>query len=226
MIRLILLVFLVVLVAVGGLAVLLFEFWGWKGLIAFPFLVLGLLWLGKLVVSKVIKRFALGLFSMKSRVLRGATIQVHSITLVPEPTETAVDDSTDEPEVEDEEENEPEQKQEEEKESPEPKAYYELDVTITPGPKGRDGLWEASELMLTSGPVNSLEELEEKEVGTTHEVLVWDGTKFGDDDPGKYPGEQRLKVTFAAKPGVSKVWLQYYNETIGELSLPIAEMTP
>ena len=53
-----------------------------------------------------------------------------------------------------------------------------------------------------------------------YEVKIWDGTKFGPDDPGKYPGEQRLKLTFSIKPGASKAWLHYYAETIGVLELP------
>jgi hypothetical protein len=228
---------LVVLVAAGGLAVLLFHLLGWKGLLAFPFLVLALVWIGKVLVSKLIKHFALGLFAMKSRTLRGATMKVHSITAVPKPPEAEADDSEDE-EAEPSDEDEGEQQQaerdqsgeageeqaeeeDEEEEPEEPRVYYEVDVTITPGAEARAGFWEPGELMLTSGPVTSLDDLEEKEAGTTHGLLVWDGSKFGDDDAGKYPGEQRLKITFAVKPGVSKAWLQYYNETIGELSLPV-----
>ena len=52
---------------------------------------------------------------------------------------------------------------------------------------------------------------------------IWDSLQFGPDDPGKYPGEQRLKITFEVQPGVSKAWLHYYNEPIGTLELPIGE---
>jgi len=62
--------------------------------------------------------------------------------------------------------------------------------------------------------------MEGNEVGTTQDVRVWNGTDFGEDDPGKYPGSQRLKVTFAVKPGTKRGLLHYYNEAVGEISLP------
>jgi hypothetical protein len=62
MLRLITVGILFLLIVVGGLAVGLFHFYGWKGMLAFPFIVLALLWLGKILIGKVIKRFALGLF--------------------------------------------------------------------------------------------------------------------------------------------------------------------
>ena len=76
--------------------------------------------------------------------------------------------------------------------------------------------------MLASARISSLMELEDgsKEVGTTELVEIWDGSAFVEDDPGKYPGAQRLKVTFAVKPGTTKPWLHYYAETIGQLELP------
>ena len=83
-------------------------------------------------------------------------------------------------------------------------------------------VWEPGEFILVSEPIKSLADLEDgdKEVGSTHDVRVWNGTVFGPDDPGKYPGEQRLKLTFSVTPGTTKAWLQYYNEPIGSLLLP------
>jgi hypothetical protein len=223
MIRLILFVIVVFLVVVGVLAVALFRFFGWPGLIAFPFIILALIWLAKLVIVKLVKRFALGLFGMKARALKGATMNVHSIKSVPKPPEP-----DDEPEDEDDEdegdEKALEDKSKDEKKGsakPEtPKDYVEVDVTITPGKEARAGVWEPSELMLTSGKIKSLADIEAKEVGTTHSVEIWNGTAFGPDDPGKYPGEQRLKVIFEVKPGTTNAWLHYYNQPIGQLKLP------
>src|SRR5580765_2336262 len=83
--RLILLAVLFLLILVGGIAVALFHFFGWKGMLAFPFIVIALVWLGKIVIAKLIKDFALVLFSMKSKVLRGAAMTVHSIKPIPKP---------------------------------------------------------------------------------------------------------------------------------------------
>src|SRR5262245_44486975 len=96
MVRIILLVVVVLFLLVGGLAILLFQFFGWKGLIAFPFIMIGVIWVGKKIVGSLIKKFALGLFSMKSGVLREATMTVHSGTAVPKPPEPVEEGDGDE----------------------------------------------------------------------------------------------------------------------------------
>jgi hypothetical protein len=223
--KLILFAIILVLAIVAGLAVALNHFFGWKGLIVFPFILIALVWAGKVVVGKLVKRFFLGLFSMKAVVLRGATMTVHSVTAVATPAEpgTSDEDSSDTEaadEAETDAEDGHEEPAEEQEESGQPKQYFDVDVTITP--KTLDRAWEPGELILTTERISSLAELEdgEKELGTAGAVQVWDGSQFGPDDSGKYPGEQRLKITFEVKPGVSMAWLHYYNEPIGALDLP------
>jgi hypothetical protein len=126
----------------------------------------------------------------------------------------------DENEDEDEDETEEEEDEEDEDDEKEPREHYEVELTITPGEKGHGRVWEPGEFMLASEKIKSLGDLEKNEVGTVEEVQVWNGSEFGPDDESKYPGEQRLKVTFAVKPGTRKAWLQYYNETLGTLDLP------
>jgi hypothetical protein len=234
MIQLILFAVLLLLILIGGIAVALFHFFGWKGMVAFPFVVLVFVWLGKFLIGKLIKQFALSLFSMKSKVLRGASMKVHSITAVAKPVQEESgedeeeDDESEDSEEEDEaekdgeEEDGEEDQAEEEDEEEKPRHYYEVDLTITPRDGNADRVWEPGEFILVSEPIKSLADLEEgeKEVGLTHDVRVWNGTEFGSDDPGKYPGEQRLKLTFALTPGTTKAWLQYYNEPIGSLVFP------
>lgn len=213
MIRLILFVVLVLFVIVGGFAVALYHFFGWKGLFIFPFVLVGFVWLAKIVIGKLVKRFALGLFGMKAGALKGASMNVHSVRSIPKPVEPEVESNTvatgEEAELhEDPEETEP------------PKDYLEVDVTITPKGGGNNSVWEPGEFILTSEKIKSLSDLEHKEVGTTHSVEIWNGTEFGPDDPGKYPGEQRLKVVFAVTPGATEAWLHYYHEPIGQLRFP------
>jgi hypothetical protein len=197
MIRLILVAFVVLLFTVSAIFVALIQFWGWKGLLAFPFVMALLGWILYIVIRRSFQRLLLGLFSLKSRVLRGAKLTVHSITPTAKP---AGRDSKDE----------------------EPRDYVDIDLTITPKNSEDGRVWEPGELILTSKKIRSLAELEEgeAELGTVHDVKIWDGKEFGPDDPGKYPGAQRLKLTFAVKPGASKAWLHYYAETIGVLELP------
>ena len=127
---------------------------------------------------------------------------------------------------EEEEPNEAEEVDDAEPDSPdeaeEPKEYFAVDVTITPKNGDADGFWEATEFMLFSERISSMAEMErsDNELGTVEEVKVWNGSEWGPDEPGKYPGEQRLLMTFAVKPNTSTAWLNYYNEPIGTLELP------
>jgi hypothetical protein len=225
MIRLILFAIVGLLAIVGGLAVALYHFFGWKGLIVFPLILVAVVWLAKIVITSLVKKFALGLFGMKAGVLKGATMNVHAIRSVPKPPEpkpekTEEDAADESDKVSDAGEENEEEDDGKPKEVETPKDYVEVDVTITPKGDSGDSVWEPTELMLTSEKIKSLADLEDKEVGTTHSVEIWNGTAFGPDDPGKYPGEQRLKIMFAVKPGAKEAWLHYYNEPIGQLKLP------
>lgn len=218
MLRLILFVVVGVFVAIGVLAAALYHFFAWKGLVVFALLMIGSVWAAKFLVKTLIKKFALGLFGMKARVLRGATMDVHSIKSVREPQEAAEVSE----ESQDADDGGTTEKNKVAKTGSEtPKDYVELDVIIVPKSYAGDSVWEPSELILTSDKIKSLADLEEKEVGTVHSLEIWDGSAFGPDDPGKYPGEQRLKIIFEVQPGANAGWLHYYNEPIGHLKLPV-----
>jgi hypothetical protein len=229
MLRLILLLIVGLFVAVGVLAVALYHFLGVRGLIIFPFVILAFLWVAKWVIKNLVKKFALSLFGRKARALRGATMNVHSIKVIPEPPEPKSED-------EDEDETPPsighgvagENAELGEKSAvsigkKDPRDYVELDVTITPKPASCNAFtfWEPTEFILASEKIRNLADLEEKSIGDVHSVEVWNGSAFGSDDQGKYPGEQRLKVIFEVKPGSKSGWLCYYHEAIGQLQLPV-----
>jgi hypothetical protein len=91
-------------------------------------------------------------------------------------------------------------------------------MTITPEASAGERVWEPSEFRLTAKKITRLEDLDE--CGMAWTVEIWNGTAFGPDDPGKYAGEQRLKIIFQVEPGTTKTWLQYYTESLGELVLP------
>src|SRR4051812_15163011 len=193
MIRLIFLAVVVGLALVAGIALALQHFFGWKGLIAFPFILILLVWLGKKGIGYLFRRFALSLFSMKSRVLRGAALTVHSITPVPRPRLPEPESET----LEDaektggtnplaaQEASGPAPQQSEEAE--EPREYFEVDMTISPKNDNGQSVWEPAEFILTSEPISSLMQLEDggKEVGNTELLEIWDGSAFVEDDPGK-----------------------------------------
>ena len=217
MIRLILIAVVVFLFLVAGSAIALYHFYSWKGLIALPVVILLLIWIAKKMIGFAFRRFALGLFTMKSKALRGATLAVHSITPIAKPEfPEDLEEDSDEPG------DSEEESEEDDAEAEEPREYFAIDMTITPQTSEWESVWEPSELMLSSEKVSSMTDLhdESKQIGSTEEVAIWNGTEFGDDDPGKYPGPKRLRVTFNVKPGTSRAWMNYYAEALGEIELP------
>jgi hypothetical protein len=211
MLRIILVAVAVFLMLICAAAVGLYAWLGWKGLAVFPVVLLLFLWIAKMIIGKLIKAVGVGLFSIKARALRDARLTVNSIISIPPPEDTKSNPAT---------ENETAAPIAEEKE-PE-YDYYLADITITPAEANQSMGWEASELILTSAKIKGLEDLQEKEVGHTHDVLVWDGKEFQEDAGDKPPGTQRLKITFALKPGVFTAYLYYYNEVVGLINFPVA----
>src|SRR5688572_21910086 len=141
MIRMILISIVVALLVLCGSSIALFHFFGWKGLIALPVIVIGMIWMVKKVIGMVIKKFAMGMFGMKSGVLKGATVTVHSVTPVAKPVverEESDDDEDEDEELSAEEKAEVEEarREAEEAEAAEerenPKHYYDVDMTILP----------------------------------------------------------------------------------------------
>ena len=225
------------LLLIAGLAVGLYHLWGWKGLIAFPFLLLVILWLAKALVFKAIRRFFIRLISMKGAVLEGASVDVHSVKPVAksedwdefeEQKADEPDDGDEAPEVlsaradepadEGDEEEKPEAKEAREKH------YFEVDLTISPAEAKCFRLWSPSELELTATPRKGLEELADDSASEVCDCQIWDGSKFEEDDPGKYEGVQRVKIVFAVEPGLRTAYLNYYGNSLGPISLP--EWTP
>jgi hypothetical protein len=95
-----------------------------------------------------------------------------------------------------------------------------VDLTITPAAAAANRFWEPGELLLAPRRITRLADLENQEAGAVESVEVWHGTGFGPDEPGKYPGPQRLKITCAVSPGLNRAWLHYYNEPLGEVIFP------
>jgi len=229
MLQLILIAVVLVLAIFAGAAVTIYHFFGAKGLIALPFLLLLFVWIGKSVAGFAFKKFALGLMRTKAAALKGATVNVHSITPVAKPLEAKSEDPEDDETLEAGEADETDSTPEtavELAEPDEPTNYYEVDVTITPAPAASDRFWEPGEFILTSQKISSLDDMENNEAGLVFDTKVWDGNKFGPDDPGKYPGEQRLLLTFAVKPGTKSAWLHYYNDSITQFKLPEWRVQP
>ena len=210
MVRIILLV-MVVLVAVLVAAVRYLPWWGVLLTLAGEALALYLVF--KFAFRRILAALFMIPFKAKGAVLRGATTAVHSIEAAEAPPsrgDASPDDEEGDSTVD----------------SPRPpalpRAYYRLDVTITPRPPTGRGFqhWEPGELMIL--PANARASLDEDD--DTAEVagleLFQDG-RFGPDEGMKYFGPQRLRILFGLKPGAPRrLKFRYYFETFGEFTMP------
>lgn len=81
-------------------------------------------------------------------------------------------------------------------------------------------LWEPAELRASVPGSKPDGEAEESDLGTVGEIQVWDGTAWIEDDGAKYPGPQRLRLTFDLRRPVDRFVLRYYFEDVGEVRTP------
>src|SRR5262245_39703934 len=154
-------------------------------------------------------------FRMKGAVLKGASIQIHSIRPAEPPAkrEPRIEQSEDGDHADD---VDQEAFKEEDKT---PRRYYSLDVTITPKPPtGKFQLWEPTELLLVDPSVaNDIESDQD------HCVI----SKFELEDDGqftdafeKYDGPRRLRLLLGVKEGVRELRFRYYFEPFGNVTIP------
>jgi hypothetical protein len=156
------------------------------------------------------------MFEIKSRVLRGSTVEVHSVRAIEVPAdalaqlEEACDD--------------------EEDASPDPASlrWYQIEATIFPGsnPTGPMTHWDIDDLILVPADTPDVKgpddfEAEVDEVPFHRVELIENGEEM---EPGmsKFEGPQRLRFT-AGFPRVSRDWkFRYYFEQFGRIHLPSA----
>lgn len=198
--------------------ILAFKFLPWYVLVGIAVvLVLGAKFLGG--------KFAVWLFSMpfraKGKVLRNATIEVHSIVACEQPPEKSRQGGSNTSEGVAHEEDE----QDEITDEPEgPRAYYRLDVTISPRPStGAFHYWEIGELLLTLPDTKPMDDA--SDVCQIVELKVFlDGQFVPDDEGYKLPGPQRLQLVLAIRPDVRQLAFRYYFETFGEITVPASKV--
>lgn len=189
--------------AIGGLAALLGHS---QWLLA---LALGIsaYFLGGFALKTFASRAFLVPFKLKGQVLQGAELRVHGIEPAAAPPQDSYEDDD----------------EDDDEEPATPRAYYRLDVTITPtAPPGKMSHWEPAELLIV--PFDSTDNEVDLEgadaTGYVEEVEIYDGSRFVEDDPGKYEGPQRLRLLAAVEPGLRQAKFRYYFESFGRFDLP------
>jgi hypothetical protein len=196
-----------------------------------------------------IKRFALGLFTTKSRVLKGATVQVHEVRPTTRParrrklgaagisedsqrTEVTAADGTvvTTPVVRDDEEgddnnDDDESGEESEEEESKNDRFVLVDCTITPvSGSSKMELYEPSELLLV--PIDAKIDLTEDPTSngisaSAHDLTLIDTAGAETKDFDKISGPAHLRITFRCPETLKgRVKFRYYFETFGDLALP------
>lgn len=217
--------FVLLLVAVlMGLAVYFLPWWLLLGAVVVGAVAAWLLQ-GRLF-NFLLRRLLMIPFQLKGRVLRNATVEVHSIRRAAAPPEDAAETVT----VGEEGETEPSR-------LPVPLDYYEVEATITPKPSdGPFMLWEAGELMLIS-PDRRWSDEDSSGVIRSLECWLAPGEQFDDEDDSPQPvpadgryvkdtgcklsGPRRLRLLVGVKPGIRELVFCYYLEQIGRLRIPV-----
>ena len=191
--------------------------WGVSGFLLVILAASALGWLARALFPYLLSRLFMLPFRAKGAVLRGARVTVHSV----EPAETGrateetiIDAATGaiypvhaetggssglDPSL----------------------SWYWVETTITPtGMSGPFSLWEPSELVLAGEKARSGSTTGLEEVGTIADYRLWRDGQWTDDQIGKHPGEQRLRLLIGVPPSAPRVRLRYYFEILGSIDLP------
>jgi hypothetical protein len=155
--------------------------------------------IGKWTVMKLLRMLFVTPFKMKGAVLKGATVELHSITPAEPPTTV-------------------------EGEAVTARNNFWLEMTLTPTEtSGEFQCWEPGELQLVKpeSRVNpdSDEADDEDHSCIIRELQVQQEGQFAKDEGMKFPGEQRLRLLVAVEPGVTQLKFRYYFEEFGEVRL-------
>ena len=205
-------VFLVVTVA----AFVYLEWWQaiLVSFLTFVLFVYSVKYLIRYAVSRL-GRMAADLFQIKSQVLRGARVEVHSVRPIEVPP-GAIAEFT---------ELDRDEEEREELLHPEKLRWYEIEATIFPGPgtPGPMTHWDIDDLVLVpagTAEIRSTEALEAvvDEVHFHRLILIENGEEV-EPEQSKLPGPRRLRFV-AGFPPVSRDWkFRYYFEQFGRVSL-------
>jgi hypothetical protein len=187
------------LVAVIAAVAIAIKYLPWWGLLLGA---LGLVVIGKFVLKRLFFRLLITPFKLKGAVLKGASVEVHSVTtaVAPPTTDAAPADAT-------------------------PRNYYSVEASIRPVQSDTPfGAWEPGELRLVrpesvidASPDTPSDDDDTCEIKSI-EVQLEGG--FEPHNGIKLPGPQRLRLLIAVKPGSARLKFRYYFEEFGSVTLP------
>lgn len=182
------------------------------------------------------KRFVLGMMGMKSRVLRGAHVEIHDVRRTDRPSAAQrFVDADETPPLAPTDGEPPEAAESDDLPAPHAavdddpseadRVYWQIEFTLRPkSGESQMRYFDADDLMIV--PFDARVSLDEDptdgdNAGDAHQVFVQDGSAWHSPE-GKLPGvEQRMRVIFRCPQTLrGRVKFRYYFETFGEATLP------
>jgi hypothetical protein len=194
-----------------NLVQLAFDLFGWPGVgilvVAVGAAVWGLYqYGGQLFMWLLFRNFA-----AHGKILRGAKVEVHSVTSAPEPAKDAEDlefeQQLDEAGVED---------------GPDSR-YFFLETTITPDPNNPEAQkesWHPSSLMLVEAGRRNVELMEIDGAAFVADGWVIRGQQLMPFTKQECHGAARLKLHIAVRPDCRRLQFLYMKEVFGDIVLP------
>ena len=191
----------------------------WQAILAsaatFVLLLLGAKMLIKSVIGDL-GNMAKGLFEVKSKVLRGATTQVHSVRPTDVPADLAADAEEHAADADEDEDEDPPA-------DPRDLSWYEIEATVFPDETAAGPMthWDIDDLMLVpfDAPPTAIDDDRETPESQLHGLrIVADGEAREPKGP-KVIGPQRLRFTAGFPKGVRAAKFRYYFEDFGKIEL-------
>ena len=193
---------LLALAFVTALTVGAFKLLGWWAVIVVPVVAIVFI---KFVAGRLLKRLFLMPFKAKGAALRGARVDVHSVSATQRPA----------PRVE-----EGEEAEEGDDDENRNRNFFLVELTVTPtGQSEGFSMWEPGELRLVR-PGHDPENSEDPDVADVVALEIFQEGAWQTEEGMKYEGPQRLRLTAAVDPQVERLQCQYYFEVFGDVVLP------
>jgi hypothetical protein len=223
---------LILLVVVIAIPTIVSQFSPWWVVMLVVFAELLLLIYGlPFLIKHGLKRFAIGLFTTKSRALRGAAVQIHEIRNTLKPVERENEDGREEivaadgtivtsPQSDPDDDDE-----DEEDDEVDDSRYVLVDFTLTPIPgSSRMQHYDPFDLMLVpfdtkTGNVDPDDDNDENSA-SVHMIKRVDDSGIEQEIEDKLIGPARLRITFAVPPTLTgRVKFRHYFESFGDLRI-------
>jgi hypothetical protein len=193
-----------------SLVQLAFDLFGWPGVVILVAVLGAAVWGLYQYGGQLFMWLFLRNFAVHGKILRGAKVEIHSVTAAPEPPKDADD-------LEFEEDLEAAGVEDDDC------RYFFLETTITPDPNNPEAqkeAWHPSSLMLVEAGRRNVELMEVDGAAFVVDGWVIRGQQLTQFTQQECHGAARLKLHLAVRPDCRRLQFLYMKEVFGEIVLP------